>query len=191
MLKLVEFDENLNLQSFYDECTKRGLINNNSQKKIYDNFKKYDKFQTWVLIRDNNPVGSVVAHSFDDYKPSSFRILARTCVLSDKSNFKAMGTVENFKKHQHITARYFLPKCIEWCGVENDMYITTHAEKTGKMSAVHRIVTNFWKNKYLIQEVEIINYRKSLQTLWKLNTQKFLNELKLYPPDKMNGWLNI
>lgn len=185
MLKLVEFNENLNLQSFYDECTKRGLINNNSQEKIYDSFKRYNKFQTWILFKDKNPVGSVVTHSFEDYKPNSYRILARTCVLSDKSPFKFIRTIKNIKEHQHIVARYFLPNCIEWCGIESDMYITTHPENTGTMKAVHNVFIKVLVNKGLVKKVDEIYYRNSLQTIWKVNGRKLLEDIKKYPPNKL------
>lgn len=185
MLKLVEFDENLNLQSFYDECTKRGLVNNNSQDRIYDSFKRYEKFKTWIMFKDDSPIGSVVAHSFEDYKPNSYRILARTCVLSDKSPLKFIRTIKNLKEHQHIMGRYYVPKCIEFCGVDSEIYMTTHPENTGTMKAVHKILMKVWGDKGLVEKVDEIYYRNSLQTVWKVNGRKLLDDIKKYPPNKL------
>jgi len=68
MLRLIEFDEDLDLSFFYEECKKEGLKNNSSQNRIYDKFKVYDKHMTWILYNNELPVGSTVAHSFDDYE---------------------------------------------------------------------------------------------------------------------------
>ena len=77
--------------------------------------------------------GSTVAHSFDDYEKGSFRIMATTCILSKYSTFRTnygkMGYLNGFKRHFHPSARFFvLLKCIEWCGINSKMYITTHQE---------------------------------------------------------------
>ena len=192
MLEILKFNKDLKLDTFFKECDKRGLVNNNSQERIYDSFKRYDKFQTWILFRDKNPVGSVVAHSFDDYKPGSFRILARTCILTDKIKFKRIGNFsEHFKQHQHVVPRYFVKTCIEWCGADSEMYFTTHPSETGKMKAVHNIITRFWSKMGLVKRIEDIEYRNSLQTVWKVNGRMFLDQINKYPPDKMNEWLNI
>ena len=52
MLRLIEFDEDLDLSFFYEQCKKEGLKNNSSQDRIWDNFKSYDKHMTWILYND-------------------------------------------------------------------------------------------------------------------------------------------
>ena len=52
MLRLIEFDEGLDLSFFYEQCKKEGLKNNSSQDRIWDKFKSYDKHMTWILYND-------------------------------------------------------------------------------------------------------------------------------------------
>ena len=58
MLRLIEFDENLDLSFFYEQCKKEGLKNNSSQDRIWNKFKSYDKHMTWILYNDELPVAS-------------------------------------------------------------------------------------------------------------------------------------
>ena len=185
MLRLIEFDEDLDLSFFYEQCKKEGLKNNSSQDRIWDIFKSYDKHMTWILYNDELPVGSTVAHSFDDYEKGSFRIMATTCILSKYSTFRTtygkMGYLNGFKRHFHPSSRFFVPKCIEWCGINSKMYITTHPEKTGQMKKVHSLIMQLWKGMKLVERVDDIDYRGSLQTVWKFNAKEFLKQLDKYP----------
>ncbi len=185
MLKLVEFDEDLDLSFFYEECKKEGLKNNSSQNRIYDKFKVYDKHMTWILYNNHFPVGSTVAHSFDDYEKGSFRIMATTCILSKYSTFNTnygrMGYLAGFKKHFHPSARFFVPACIDWCGINSNMYITTHPEKTGQMKKVHGLIMKLWEGMKLVTKVDEIDYRNSKQTVWRFDAKEFLKQLDKYP----------
>jgi len=179
--KIIEYNDNLDLEDFYNEADSRGFVNNNSRKTLVDCFANEKERQVWILYYKDKAVGSVAAHSFDDYKPGAYRILARTCVLSDLTPFRRVGTIEAFKKHQHVTARFFLPACVEWCGIDSDMYITTHPEPTGQMKAVHRLITSVWQRTGLIEKEKDIEYRGSVQSVWKVNAHKFMAELEKYP----------
>jgi len=181
MYKITPWNENLDLTEFYAEADKLGLVNNNSQKILVDSFRNEKKKQVWILSYNDKPVGSVAAHSFDDFKPGAYRILARTCVLSHHTPFRSVGTIEAFKKHQHVTARFFLPTCVEWCGIDSDMYITTHPEPTGQMKSVHRLITGVWQKTGLIEHQGEVFYRGSLQSVWRVNAHKFMAELEKYP----------
>ena len=181
MFRLVEFDESLNLSDFYKECDEKGYTNNNSQKRIWDRFKKYKKHNTWIFYRDFTPMGSVVAHSFDEYKKDSFRVLVCTCVLEKHTKYNFIGQASQFKKHQHFTAQFYIPKMIEWCGINSSMYITTHPEETGQMKKVHSLIMQLWKGMKLVERVDEITYRNSRQTVWKFNAKEFLKQLDKYP----------
>lgn len=184
MLRLIDFDEDLDLSFFYKECDKKGWKNNNSQKRIYDKFKKYDKHNTWILYEEMLPVGSVVAHSFDEYEKGSFRVLATTCVLEEFTTYNSLGHVEEFKRHQHITARFYIPKMIEWCGINNNMYITTHPDEVGQMKKVHTFVMRMWTRWGLVEKKEDITYRDAKQSVWKLNAKEWLYQLDKYPIER-------
>jgi hypothetical protein len=179
--KIIEYNDKLELDSFYDLANSRGLVNNNSKKTLVDCFHNEREKQVWILYYNDLPIGSVAAHSFDDYKPGAYRILARTCVLSDQTPFRSVGTIEAFKKHQHVTARFFLPACVNWCGIDSDMYITTHPEPTGQMKSVHRLITKVWQKTGLITKEKDFEYRGSVQSVWKVDAHKFMAELEKYP----------
>jgi len=184
MLRLIDFDEDLDLSFFYKECDKKGWKNNNSQKRIYDKFKKYDKHNTWILYEEMLPVGSVVAHSFDEYEKGSFRVLATTCVLEEFTTYNSLGHVKEFKRHQHITARFYIPKMIEWCGINNNMYITTHPDEVGQMKKVHTFVMRMWTKWGLVEKKDDITYRDAKQSVWKLNAKEWLYQLDKYPIER-------
>ena len=181
MFRLVEFDESLNLSDFYKECDEKGYTNNNSQKRIWDRFKKYKKHNTWIFYRDFTPMGSVVAHSFDEYKKDSFRVLVCTCVLEKHTKYNFIGQASQFKKHQHFTAQFYIPKMIEWCGINSNMFITTHPSETGKTKKVHNFAMRVWSNMGLVEKTEDIQYRGVNQTVCKLNAEEWLKQLKEHP----------
>lgn len=181
MYKIIPYNDELDLSEFYAEAEARGLVNNSTKQMLVDSFRNEPEKQIFICYYDNKPVGSVVAHSFNEFKEGSYRILARTCILSHKTPFRRVGTLEAFKKHQHVTARFFLPACVEWCGVDSDMYITTHPEPTGQMKSVHKLITGVWQKSGLIEYSGDFEYRGSMQSVWKLNATKFMNELDLYP----------
>ena len=181
MYKLIPWNENLELTDFYEEAELLGRDNNSSQKILVDSFRNEREKQVWILYYNDKAVGSVAAHSFDDVMgPNSYRILARTFILSHHTPFVS-GTISAFKKHQHVTARFFLPKCVEWCGIDSDMYITTHPEPTGKMKSVHKLITSVWQRSGLIEHSGDFDYRGSIQSVWKVDAHKFMAELEEYP----------
>ena len=65
--------------------------------------------------------------------------------------------------------------------INNNMYITTHPEETGQMKKVHSLIMQLWKGMNLVERVDEINYRNSIQTVWKFNAKEFLKQLDKYP----------
>ena len=84
MYKIVPWSKDLDLTEFYQQAESRGFKNNSSQQALVDCFNNEKEKQVWILYFNNQPVGSVAAHSFDDVMgPDSYRIAARTCVFTD------------------------------------------------------------------------------------------------------------
>ena len=82
MYKLVKYTDDLDLSEFYKTCSERGLVNNSSRKNMIDCFNNEREFNCWILYYNDIIVGSVASHSFDIMGVNSYRIAARTCVLS-------------------------------------------------------------------------------------------------------------
>ena len=84
MYKLVEWNENLDLKDFYLKAKIRGFENNCSQKVMIDCFRNEREWNAWILYQNDEAVGSVAAHSFDEFLPGSYRILTRVLQMKVK-----------------------------------------------------------------------------------------------------------
>ena len=49
------------------------------------------------------------------------------------------------------------------------------------MKKVHSLIMQLWKGMNLVERVDEINYRNSIQTVWKFNAKEFLKQLDKYP----------
>lgn len=183
MYKIIEWNEKLDLSEFYAECSKRGFINNSSQKMMIDCFKNEKEWNAWILYKDSKAIGSVVVHSFDDMMgPNSYRILARTCVLDGVVNGGGLGTPRKYiQQHQNITCQFFIPLCIEWCGKGNKLYATSNESKEASQKLVHNIYFPLLAKQGEFKKIKNIYYRYTNQTVWQLDPDKFLENLSKYP----------
>ena len=173
MYKIIPWSEDLDLTEFYAEADKRGFVNNNSRQTMVDCFRKEREWCVWILYYNSRAVGSVAAHSIDE----GYRICARTCVFSDMLPLNTIRTINQIVTHQHITAQFFMPACIEWVG-DKDMYITTHPSDVGTQRLVHTVWGPGLEKTGVLTRAFEQEYRGHLQTFWKLNTNVFLKQLK-------------
>lgn len=174
MYNIIRWTSELNLDKFYREAEKRGFVNNANQKAMVDCFNKEADWAVWILYYNHTPVGSVAAHTIEE----GFRICARTCVLSDLLPLNTLRTRNQIATHNHVTAQFFMPVCIEWVAGRGDMYITSHPSEVGTQRLVH----NIWgptleKTGVLIKSFEK-EYRGHIQTFWKVNPDIFLEQLE-------------
>jgi len=179
--KMEVWTPSTDLAEFYTECGKRGFVNNASQSALIDTFRKERDFQAWILFYNNQPVGSVVAHTLDVFNEPSFRICARTCVLTDKTDRSMVRTIRQIQQHQNHTAQFFIPACIEWAGKESDMYITSCSQDVASQRLVHQIFMPALNNQGTVDFVGDIVYRNQKQSFWKLNVDNFYQQLNSYP----------
>ena len=49
------------------------------------------------------------------------------------------------------------------------------------MKKVHSLIMKLWETMKLVEKVDDIDYRGSLQTVWKFNAKEFLKQLDKYP----------
>jgi hypothetical protein len=144
---------------------------------MIDCFCNEREWCVWILFYNDVAVGSVAAHSIDE----GYRICARTCVLSDLLPLNTLRTRNQIVTHQHVTAQYLMPACIEWVADKGDMYITSHPSEVGTQRLVHTIWgPSLEKTGVLTREFEK-DYRGHLQTFWKLNADMFLEQLRNTP----------
>jgi hypothetical protein len=170
--KIIPWTLELDLTDFYAEAGRRGFVNNASQKAMVDCFRNEREWCVWILYYNNIAIGSVGAHSIDE----GYRICARTCVFTDMLPMNTIRTRNQIVTHQHVTAQFFMPACIDWIG-NQDMYITTHPSDVGTQRLVHTIWGPSLEKTGVLTRAFEKEYRGHLQTFWKLNTGVFLEQL--------------
>lgn len=172
MYKIVPWTEDLDLTDFYAEADRRGFVNNASQEAMIDCFRNEREWCVWILYYNHLAVGSVGAHSIDE----GYRICARTCVLTNLIPTQTLRTRNQIINHQHITAQFFMPACIEWAG-DDDMYITSHPSDVGTQKLVHNIWGPSLEKTGVLTRAFEKQYRGHNQTFWKLHPDVFLDQL--------------
>lgn len=181
MLKLVEYTEDLQLDDFYKNALSRGYENNSSKSIMIDSLNNEWDYKVWILYNNDIAVGATASHSLD-ILPNSYRICTRTCLFTDMlPTHHTLRTRNNIREHQHITAQYFIPACIEFCPVESDLYITSHPSPVASQNLVHKIFCPTLEKTGCLQKTHELFYRGHLQSFWKLNKVEFMKQLALYP----------
>ena len=179
MYSLKEWSNDLDLTDFYIKAKQKGFENNSNQKILIDSFNNEKEKQVWILFYNNTPIGSVASHSLDIMGENSYRICARTCILTEYTNIAHLRTIKKtIQQHQNITAQFFIPKCIEWAGEDKDLYITSNESKSGSQRLVHDIYCPALEKTGALTKVTTKHYRGLEQTFWKLNVDVFLNQLE-------------
>jgi hypothetical protein len=181
MYKVIPFSDDLDLEEFYRHAKKRGYENNTNRFWLKDCFRNEKESETWILYYNNIAVGSVAAHSFPEMGGRSYRIAARTCVLTDKIDTPSLRTGNQIVTHQHATAQFLIPVCIEWAGKENNLYITSNNLEGGSQRLVHNVYFPAMQKSGQVECCGEINYRGTIQTVWKLNVDRFYVELNKNP----------
>lgn len=177
MYKIIPWTSDLDLTEFYIEAEKKGFKNNANQKMLIDCFSNEREWQVWILYYNNTAVGSVAAHSFNEMGENSYRIAARTCVLSHLLPHDTLRTVNQIVSHQNVTSQFLIPTCINWVPTNSKLYITSNNNDWGTQKLVHKIFGPAMEKTGQMKRIKEINYRGSLQTVWELFPDKFLNEL--------------
>jgi hypothetical protein len=177
MYKIIPWSPELDLTDFYRYCTAKAFVNNASQKAMIDCFRNEREWFVWILFYNDVAVGSVAAHSIDE----GYRICARTCVLSDLLPLNTLRTRNQIITHQHVTAQYLMPACIDWVNKRGDMYITSHPSEVGTQRLVHTVWGPSLEKTGVLTRAFEKEYRGHVQTFWKLNADVFLEQLSSAP----------
>jgi hypothetical protein len=181
MYKIIPWSPELDLKDFYANALARGFENNASQKMLIDCFKNEREKQVWILYYNNDAVGSVAAHSFDEMGPNSYRIAARTCVFSDMLPIRHLRTRNQIVTHQHVTSQFLIPACIDWAPAGSNLYITSNENQTGTQRLVHNIFGPAMEKSGQMSKIKNLFYRGTDQTVWQIFPDRFYKELNKYP----------
>ena len=182
MYKTVEWHERLDLTNFYNEASRRGFVNNSSQKAMIDCFRNEREWNAWILYNDDSAVGSVAAHSFDDVMPGGYRILTRVCTFAEERKGAGLITPKRLvAEHQNLTDQFLLPQCIEWVGGRGRMFATSNASKEASQRLVHSYYFPTLAKLGIVSKIKDVHYRHTDQTVWEIHPDKFYANLKLYP----------
>lgn len=178
MHQLVEWNKNLDLDSFYKEAENRGYVNNSNQHIMIDCFRDKKFWNAWILYYYERPVGSVVVHSLEDiFDEHSFRI-SRVCVFSESNPNKGLLTTKKMiYHHQNHNSQFFIPKCIEYIGSGSTLYATTNESKEATQRLIHALFMPGLQRLGVAEKLTNMYYRGLNQTFWKFYSEKFMDSL--------------
>ena len=181
MYKTVEWHEGLDLTNFYNEASRRGFVNNSSQKAMIDCFRNEREWNAWILYNNNNAVGSVAAHSFDDVMPGGYRILTRVCTFAEERKGAGLITPKRLvAEHQNLTDQFLLPQCIEWVAGRGRMFATSNASKEASQRLVHSYYFPTLAKLGIVSKIKDVHYRNTDQTVWEIHPEKFFANLERF-----------
>jgi len=181
MYNLVEWSPKLDLTDFYNEASRRGFVNNSSQKAMIDCFNNEQEWMVWILYENNCAIGSVAAHSFNDVMPGGYRILTRVCTFAEARKDKGLITPKRLiAEHQNLTDQFLLPKCIEWVAGRGRMFATSNASKEASQRLVHSYYFPTLAKLGIVEKIKDVHYRHTDQTVWEIHADKFFENLEKY-----------
>lgn len=182
MYEIIPWNENLDLSGFYESAANKGYVNNSSQKMLVDCFRKESNWNVWILFKDEKPIGSVAAHSFHNIMGiNSYRIAARTCIITNQSDKNSLRTRNQIVTHQHYTSQFLIPACLNWVPKNSSVYITTNQLETGTQKLVNRIFAPAMEKTGQMKYMKDIEYRGCWQSVWQFFPDRFWEEMSKYP----------
>jgi hypothetical protein len=192
MFKIVPWSEDLDLLEFYQQASSKNFKNNASQHMLVDSLKKEREWGVWILYYNDKVVGSVAAHSFDEMGINSYRIAARTCVISenlpekvirnaDILNISGLRTVKGIVLHQNVTSQFLIPSCLRWVPANSNLYITSNENNYGTQRLVHNIFAPAMEKTGQMKRIKDMYYRGTQQTIWQFFPDKFWEVLNKSP----------
>jgi hypothetical protein len=187
MWRIEKYDGSQDLTFFFQEAEKKRFFNNSSANMLLSTIEKdEDEAVLFLLYNNDRIIGTTVAHSLRELGilgEDAHRIAARICVLSHLVQGPRLHTSlrsikQAPKPHDHPSAQFLIPACIEHCGRDKPMYISTNASSVGKQKAVHTKWAPEWQRRGYLEEPIELEYRGSFQSFWKFNVDNFYKEME-------------
>ena len=180
MYKLIPYSDDLDLSEFYATAKERGFDNNADKHMLVETIAKEDKWQVWMLLYDNKIVGSTAAHSFPEMGANSYRIAVRTCAFTDMMPIRHARTRQGVVEHKHVSPQFFMTAGIEYFGKSNNFFITSNGNAAGTQRRVHRTWAPLLQREGTLSKECDLHYRGTDQTVWRVNVDKFYEDLDRY-----------
>jgi hypothetical protein len=178
--KVQEFDGTVTpeLEQFMSISRERGLVNNATIEDLY-RYRRERESVLFLLSNEQGIMGTFGAHSMDIF-PDSYRICARACILTDKTERSSLRTRNQILKHDNVLARFGLHYCTQWVLKQNPaakIFITTHPSEVGAMELMHRIVCPIFERAGLVQNYGDHEYYKHVQRFWLFKPEKYYEQI--------------
>ena len=180
MYKLIPYSDDLDLSEFYATAKERGFDNNADKHMLVETIAKEDEWQVWLLLYDNKIVGSTAAHSFPEMGANSYRIAVRTCAFTDMMPIRHARTRQGVVEHKHVSPQFFMTAGIEYFGKGNNFFITSNGNAAGTQRRVHRTWAPLLQREGTLSKECDLHYRGTDQTVWRVNVDKFYEDLDRY-----------
>jgi hypothetical protein len=180
--RIVEYTPELDLSEFYAEADKRGYENNNSQKAMFDCFRNEREWMGWMLEYNGKYIGGVCGHSFDDVMgPDSYRIFARTCVITELTHRPSFYTRNTcIVQQQCAAAQFFVSIALQYFGKDKKFYATSNTNFVGNQQRVNRVWFPIQEKLGRFDFVKTQFYRGCDQNIWQLNIAEWEKSLSMY-----------
>jgi len=184
MYTIQEYNENIDLSSYYKLAHDRGFYNNDCKEKLIDTWVHMNRWKVWFLYFNDQIIGSIAAHSLEELGilGDAYRIAARTCTFDDltgqRNTLRTANTI--IAKHQNLTAQMLLPLCIEWAGKDKNLYISSNENDTGTQKYVHRLYCPGLQKIGILEKPIELEYRGAIQSFWKMNVDEFYQQMESY-----------
>lgn len=147
---------------------------------MIDTFKKEKEWNAWILYKNSDAIGSVVAHSFDEVMgTNTYRVLVRTCTFGEHGNKSLIKPKKLIAEHQNLTDQFLLPVCLEWS--KGRTFATSNDSKVASQRLVHKYYFPTLEKMGIVKNIKDVFYRNTNQTVWEIFPEKFLENLNKYP----------
>lgn len=180
---MIQWSPKLDLEKFYQEAADRGFLNNSSQERMIDTFRREKEWNVWILYENERAVGSVAAHSFDEVMgPNTYRILTRVCTFGEARPHHGLVKPHRLiAEHQNLTDQFLLPVCLEWVAGRGRVFASSNDSKVASQRLVHKYYFPILEKKGISKRVKEVYYRNTKQTVWEIFADPFWKSLSQYP----------
>lgn len=186
MWKIETYDGSQDLTNFMAEAEKKRYYNNSDPNMLLSSLKNEEEATLFLLYNNDNIIGTVVSHRLKGVEilgKNSYRIGARICVLShlvqgDRLHTSMRNLRNAPRPHDHPSAQFLIPACIEHCGRDNPLYISTHASPIAKQRAVHTRWAPEWRKQGFLEDPIELEYRGTFQSFWKFKVDAYYKEME-------------
>lgn len=182
----LETYSNQDLTQWFKAAESKKYYNNSSPEMLFRLLETEECARLFLLYYKDNVVGNVIAHKIKTLNilgKDAYRIAARLCVISDlidgDREFKTLRSVNEGINHDHVSAQFLYPACIEYAGRNNPLYISTLDDPVASQKVIHKRWAPYWHKMGILDSPIELEYRKKFQSFWKFNVDEFYKTLKL------------